>query len=60
MNQPTKPERKVPVETYTRTVGYFRPTNHMNPGVLQRFKDQKYYSVSKAIERMDHDKIKAL
>ena len=59
MNSP-KPELKVPVECYTRCVGFFRPISHMNPGIQQRIKDQKYYSVSKAVERIDHDKIKSM
>lgn len=35
--------KKVPVEVYSRVVGYFRPVNQWNKGKQEEFKDRKPY-----------------
>jgi len=37
-------ERKVPVEVYSRVVGYYRPVNQWNPGKQSEFKDRHEYN----------------
>lgn len=39
-------------------MGYFRPSNFYNNGKLQEFKDRKYFSVSKAFERIKKGNLK--
>jgi len=36
---------KVPVETYSRVVGYFRPVNQWNKGKQAEFEDRVTYTV---------------
>ena len=36
---------KVPVETYSRVVGYFRPVSNWNTGKQQEFQDRKTYKI---------------
>jgi anaerobic ribonucleoside-triphosphate reductase len=36
---------KVPVEVYSRVVGYYRPVNQWNPGKKEEFKERKTYNV---------------
>lgn len=38
-------EKKMPVEVYSRVVGYFRPVNQWNKGKQQEFNDRKEYAV---------------
>ena len=38
--------RRIPVETYSRVVGYFRPVNQWNKGKQAEFWDRKNYKVS--------------
>jgi hypothetical protein len=38
-------ELKVPVECYSRVVGYFRPLNQWNIGQQAQFHDRKTYIV---------------
>jgi len=38
-----KTEVKVPVEVYSRVVGYFRPVNQWNRGKQEEFKERKSY-----------------
>jgi len=45
------PEKKIPVEVYSRVVGYFRPTFTWNKGKQEEFRDRKDYS----IEKIKHD-----
>lgn len=35
----------VPVEVYSRVVGYFRPLNQWNKGKKSEFKDRKTYNL---------------
>jgi ribonucleoside-triphosphate reductase len=37
--------RKVPVEVYSRCVGYYRPVNQWNPGKQQEFRERKEYKL---------------
>lgn len=49
---------KIPVECYDRSVGYYRPTVQMSPGIRAMIKDRRrYYSkdVKKAIEAKRED-----
>jgi anaerobic ribonucleoside-triphosphate reductase len=41
-------ELKVPVEVYSRVVGYFRPINQWNKGKQEEFRDRKVYRLEKA------------
>jgi len=38
---------KMPVETYSRIVGYFRPIQNWNKGEKQEFKNRKKYNIDK-------------
>ncbi|TAL36638.1 MAG: hypothetical protein EPN93_07380 [Spirochaetes bacterium] len=38
-------EKKVPVEVYSRVVGYFRPVNQWNKGKKEEFSERKEYSL---------------
>lgn len=39
--------KKIPCETYSRVVGYFRPTRQWNKGKKSEFEDRKNFSVDK-------------
>ncbi len=45
-----KGEKKVPVEVYSRVVGYFRPVNQWNKGKKEEFSERKEYSLSSVRE----------
>ena len=36
---------KIPVEVYSRVVGYFRPVANWNPGKAEEFKERKYLNI---------------
>lgn len=38
-------EVKVPVEVYSRVVGYFRPVNQWNKGKKEEFNNRKEYTL---------------
>ncbi len=38
-------EKRIPVEVYSRVVGYFRPVNQWNRGKQEEFKDRKEYKL---------------
>lgn len=42
----SKKEIKVPVEVYSRVVGYFRPVNQWNRGKQEEFLNRKEYKVN--------------
>jgi len=44
----SKKNLKVPVEVYSRVVGYFRPVNQWNNGKKEEFKDRKVYTIESA------------
>ena len=39
-------ELKVPVEVYSRVVGYFRPVNQWNNGKKEEFSQRKVYKTN--------------
>lgn len=39
--------RKIPVEVYSRVVGYYSPVNQWNKGKREEFKDRKEYKIPK-------------
>lgn len=41
-------ELKVPVEVYSRVVGYFRPINQWNKGKQEEFHERKVYQLEQA------------
>lgn len=43
-------EVKVPVEVYSRVVGYFRPVAHWNNGKREEFKERKVIPNEKITE----------
>ncbi len=38
-------QKKIPVEVYSRVVGYFRPVNQWNKGKQEEFKERKEYKL---------------
>lgn len=49
-----KREMAVPVEVYSRVVGYFRPVNQWNVGKQQEFRDRKTFNVA-GIEAAEYE-----
>jgi anaerobic ribonucleoside-triphosphate reductase len=39
---------QIPVEVYSRVVGYFRPVNQWNKGKQEEFRERKVYRTEKA------------
>jgi len=39
--------RRIPVEVYSRVVGYFRPVNQWNKGKQEEFADRQEYKLKK-------------
>lgn len=46
-------EKKIPVECYTRTVGYFASTKNMNPSKLNEVADRKLMSKETIARRLN-------
>ena len=46
---------KVPVEVYSRVVGYFRPVNQWNKGKQEEFKERKEYKVINLENTLMHE-----
>ena len=44
--------RKIPVEVYSRVVGYFRPTQDWNKGKLSEFTDRRPMSAAKIVSSL--------
>jgi len=42
----SKQTKVIPVEVYSRVVGYYRPTNQWNPGKKAEFDDREFYNVN--------------
>lgn len=55
-----KKELKVPVEVYSRVVGYFRPVNQWNKGKQEEFAERKEYVAESYCENleMEHNEYK--
>lgn len=47
-------ERKVPVEVYSRVVGYFRPTFTWNKGKCEEFRQRKPYVFNDKVKEKIH------
>lgn len=39
--------KKIPVEVYSRVVGYFQPISHYNPGKQEEFRERHYLDMNK-------------
>lgn len=46
----------IPMEVYSRIVGYLRPTRGWNDAMKAMFYDRKVYSVNKAVEEAEKRK----
>ena len=46
---------KVPVEVYSRVVGYFRPVNQWNMGKQEEFKERREYKVCNLDHALVHE-----
>lgn len=44
-------DKKIPVEKYSRIVGYFRPVQNWNKGKQQEFNERKNYEIDKLKKR---------
>jgi anaerobic ribonucleoside-triphosphate reductase len=44
--------KKMPVETYSRVVGYFRPVQQWNKGKQEEFAERKEISVKEALNHV--------
>ena len=49
--------KKIPTETYSRVVGYFRPIQQWNKGKRSEFADRKEFSLNKIYEKINNDKM---
>jgi anaerobic ribonucleoside-triphosphate reductase len=49
INNNPKKERKIPVEKWSRVVGYFRPVSQWNKGKQEEFKDRNYHNSIKEL-----------
>jgi anaerobic ribonucleoside-triphosphate reductase len=48
-------DKKVPVECYTRVVGYFRPDSHTNKGKKEEIDNRKFVSHKKIREKLHEE-----
>ncbi len=46
VSEKTGAERKIPVEVYSRVVGYFRPVNQWNKGKREEFGERKHFTMN--------------
>ena len=42
--------RQIPVEVYSRVVGYFRPVNQWNDGKKEEFSERKEYKIPEEVK----------
>ena len=42
----SKQSKVIPVEVYSRVVGYYRPTNQWNPGKKAEFDEREFFNVN--------------
>lgn len=42
---------RIPVETYSRVVGYFRPVNQWNKGKQEEFRERVEYKLKREVLR---------
>ncbi len=50
-----KKELKIPVEVYSRVVGYYRPVQNWNTGKKQEFIERKHFKTHK--NKKENDRI---
>jgi len=48
---------RIPMEVYSRVVGFLRPVQNWNVGKQQEWKDRKTYKMDVAYKRMDSDDV---
>ena len=46
----TEKKMAVPVEVYSRVVGYFRPVNQWNKGKQQEYRERRVYNIPELAE----------
>jgi len=46
--------KKVPVEVYSRIVGYFRPVSQWNEGKKEEFKERKEFTLKELCDSLTH------
>jgi len=46
-----KKEKKIPVEVYSRVVGYFRPVNQWNKGKKEEFQERNELKLQNIIKK---------
>ncbi|HNR90619.1 MAG TPA: anaerobic ribonucleoside-triphosphate reductase [Spirochaetota bacterium] len=46
--------KKIPVEVYSRVVGYFRPVNQWNKGKREEFQNRVHYKIDYANLRFNN------
>ncbi len=47
--------KKIPVELYSRVVGYFRSVNQWNPGKKEEFKDRNEFDPKQIKESLKNE-----
>ena len=48
-------EKKIPVEVYSRVVGYFRPVNQWNKGKQEEFHERKEFMKNELFKVTDYE-----
>ena len=48
--------KKIPVERYSRVVGYYRPVEQWNPGKQSEYEDRRPANVKKLLSEMEEIK----
>lgn len=48
-----KKEKKIPVEVYSRVVGYYRMIKHWHQGKREEFRERQHFSVKKIEDRIN-------
>lgn len=48
-------ERKIPVEVYSRVVGYYRPIDQWNKGKRAEFKDRYHMTKDDALKDLNRE-----
>ena len=51
--------KKIPVEIYSRVVGYFRPLNQWNKGKQSEFKDRVTCDIKKSMEENNGENLES-
>lgn len=51
----SKKELRIPVEVYSRVVGYFRPVNQWNNGKREEFSERKMFRIQTIDSSLTHE-----